>query len=613
MTAPAPRSLVAPPWLARAGLVAALLAFLGLGLWQSRTFMVWSEEMIVHAMPAADVLEPEPGPDGQPRFEPSCAGPGAPLLVHSASRPTLNLCLGGRAFPILIAPYFAGYFYWPAALLAPLHHDEAFALRALGMLLGVASILVTFRVVRRFAGVGAAVLAALATAVMPCFLLVHATLEHFETLPWVWLMIAVDLFAGCPGLAPRSRADAPITPSTRDPLPTRRLVLAAFVLGLTIAANAKSVIVIAALAALALRLGVPLRRIRLGQWARMLAVLLVPLLPMIALSFAPEVGYSDKGTGWWRTLFAHLLDPSWLWSSLKALIFLWADIATYFGHLVVAPPLQVPALILASAALLFVLADTARTLIRGKGCPVTAAMGLCLLVYLGMVTLLYDHFPSNFTPLHTVYAVSLAMAAARLARVAVDRLQAAWPAVLVGALALLPFASSSASMIRAMGDVRVHTNTHAERALLVELEAHAAKEGEGTPIFTADVMMAGVIDSLSGGRIRTMRAHDFFSACQPRARNPQAPACIEERWRMLLPFAVKRSARFTAPADWSRWGSEHLSYVPGLEAAAARLGYRVTLERTFATARGEPALSLYRIDAPGVAAPGQTQAMPPGP
>ena len=94
---------------------------------------------------------------------------------------------------------------------------------------------------------------------------------------------------------------------------------------------------------------------------------------------------------------------------------LWADIATYFGHLVVAPPLQVPALILASAALLFVLADTARTVIRGKGCPVTAAMGLCLLVYLAMVTLLYDHFPSNFTPLHTVYAVSLAMAAARLA------------------------------------------------------------------------------------------------------------------------------------------------------------------------------------------------------
>src|SRR3954469_23527425 len=103
------------PRLAQVSLLAALLLFAGLGLWQSRTFMVWSEEMIVHSMPAAQVLQPEPDAAGAPRLEPSCLGPSAPWIVRSASRPTLNLCAGGRAWSILIAPYFSGYFYWPFA------------------------------------------------------------------------------------------------------------------------------------------------------------------------------------------------------------------------------------------------------------------------------------------------------------------------------------------------------------------------------------------------------------------------------------------------------------------------------------------------------------------
>lgn len=600
MFAPDPLPRPPSPRLARLGLALALLLFAGLGFWQSRTFMVWSEEMIVHSMPAAEALKPEPDPNGAPQLEPSCRGRSAPWIVRSASRPTLNLCSGGRAWSILIAPYFSGYFYWPFALLAPLHHDNAFALRGLGMLLGVISILVTYAVVRRLAGEGAAVMTALATAVMPCFLLVHATLEHFETLPWIWMMGALLFFLGCPGLAPGAGARSPAPGDECADLPTRRLVLGALFLGFALAANLKSIVVVAALAALAARLGVSIRRVRKEQWAAIALAFLVPLAPMIALSFTPANGYSDKSSDWQRTLLAHLVDPRWLLSSARGLVLLGADVAYYFADFLDAPRLHWPAAAIVVAAIAFVIADAARTLIRGRGCPVTAACGVCLLAFALMVALLYDHFPSNFTPLHTVYAASVAMGTTRLARALVARARSSWPAVVAAAAVVLAFAWSSVDMIRSMADIHVHTNADAERALSGYLDARA---GERVPVFTADIMLAGVLDSLSNGRLETLRADELFSVCKPKKRNPEAPACVEDRWRKLLPFVVKGSARFVAPTDWSSWGSEHISYIPELERAAQDLGYRVALERTFATRRGVPVLSLYRIDAPAIEAP----------
>lgn len=565
---------------ARACLVLALLVFAGLGFWQSRTFMVWSEEMIVHAQPAAPVLQRALDSQGQPQLEPSCLGPDAPWLVHSSSRPTLNVCGLGRAWPLMIAPYFSGYLYWPFALLAPLHHDDPFTLRLLGMILGLLSIIATWVVVRRLAGETAAAFSALASAVMPCFLLVHATLEHFETFPWLCLMTALIVWIEVRGLSPKA---AP------SPLPTWRLVLGALFVGLALAANLKTVVLIIALGALALRLGVQLRRIELGQWARMGVALVLPLVPMIGLSFAPANGYSDKSSGWTHTLAEHLFNPQWLLSSARGLVLFWADVAYYFADFIEPPRLQVFAFAVAVASLGFVLIDTARTLIRGEGCPVTAGVGVILLGFTVMVALVYESFPSNFTPLHTVFAVSVGVTAARVAQAS----RRAWVTGAVGAAAIVPFAVSSVSMISSMADIKVHTNADAEQGLWSYLQAHGGGE---TPVVTADVMLASVLDSLSHGRLVTLRAHEFFSACQPMTRNPQAPACLEQRWRVFLPWAVKGAVRFVAPADWSRWGSGHLSYVPSLEAAAPPLGYRVTLEQTFATRLGVPALSLYRIE-----------------
>ena len=73
----------------------------------------------------------------------------------------------------------------------------------------------------------------------------------------------------------------------------------------------------------------------------MILVLAVPLLPMIALSFVPDIGYRDKSTGSWATFIAHLSDPRWVSSSARGLILMWADLAYYFGHLADAPRLHV--------------------------------------------------------------------------------------------------------------------------------------------------------------------------------------------------------------------------------------------------------------------------------
>jgi hypothetical protein len=155
-------------------------------------------------------------------------------------------------------------------------------------------------------------------------------------------------------------------------------------------------------------------------------------------------------------------------------------------------------------------------------------------------------------------------------------------------------------MIRATADIELHTNADAERALTAYLAGRVAKHA---PVITGDVMIAGVIDSLSDGVVETLRAHDYLAVCQPGREGGAGPGCVEDHWRALLPFAVKNTAWFVAPVDWSRWGSAHISYVPALEKVAPELGYRVTLERTFVTGRRVPVLSLYRIDAPVVGAP----------
>jgi hypothetical protein len=324
MSASKPSPAPAGRFIVWACLAAALLLFAGLGFWQSRTFMVWEEETMVYSAPGARVFGPEVGPDGQPWLEPSCADPGAPRLVLSASRPRLSACFAGRSWPLMIAPYFAGFFYWPFSLLAPLHHDNVLSLRVLAMSLGAISILLTYRVVSRLADRRSALLAALVTATTPCFIVSHATLVHFETMPWIWMMAAMLCFLRCRGLAP----GAPES----EPIPTSMVVLGSFFVGLAMVANFKAVFMIAPLFALALRLGVQIRRVSKQQWLLLGLAMIVALIPMIGVNLAPSGGYGDKSGNSLRALLQHILEPGRVLFAIRDLLLLWSNVAFYFGQ-----------------------------------------------------------------------------------------------------------------------------------------------------------------------------------------------------------------------------------------------------------------------------------------
>ena len=554
-------------------LALALAAFVALAWWQSDAFMVWDEETMVHSVPAPRVLATASGPDAPPRFEPSCAGPHAPTFVLSSGRPRLGLCARGRLWPLMIAPYFTGVFYWPFGLLAPLHHDNVLVLRKLALLLGVASLLLTHRLVRRFADTRTAAIVALATAVSPCFVFLHAVLVHFETLPWLWVAAALLVLA------------APPTP--------RRLAAGALLLGLAVLANLKTVVLLGPLAAVAWRLGARPPRLRASQWAAVLAAGLLPLLPMVVTYLLPSQGYGDKSSGWASALLAHLLYPERLLPSARDMVLWCSNIAYYFRGFVAHARLNVAALVLAALATAYVVADAARTLYRREGDVVTAACGAVLVAYVLMVALLYDDFPANYTPLHAVLGVSLGLAAARVHRLAarVHRL-AALPVVVA---LLAPFAWSSAQTVRTSREFFLRTNLRTERALVAHLRANPDPRAD---VLVVDPRLAGVVESLSDGAVPTIQGGNYLQGCRAREGNTaDAQACLQGRWRALLPL-TGRAWRVMIPLDAARWHSQQVSLEPSLLVAARALGYNLERERVFDTAGSLPALALYRVTPP---------------
>lgn len=581
MTAPMASTLPAPAsW---AALALALALYVGFAWRQSDAFMVWDEETMVHSVPAPRVLAGQPGPDGRPRLEPSCADARAPAFVLSSGRPRLGVCRGGRLWPLMIAPYFSGLFYWPFGLLAPLHHDNVFALRKFTLVLGALTLALTFLLVRRTAGHRAAALAALATGVSPCFVFTHAILVHFETLPWMWLTAAMLVLAGGASGAPAS---------------TRRLAAGGFLVGLAVLANLKTVALVAPLAFVAWRLDGRWRRVRPAQWAAAAGAAALPLLPMVAVYLMPSHGYGDKSSGWSRSLVSHLLQPQRLVPSARDLLLWWSNVAYYFREFVGQGRLNVASFSLAIAALGFVLVDGARTLWRREGDPVVAACGASIAAYLAMVALLYDSFPANFSPLHTVFGVSLAVAVER-ACAALDRRTGRPLAALPLALAaLVPFAWNTVQTAEASRNFRLRTNPRTERALVAYLRAHPAP---GVTVLTVDERMAGVVDSLSNGDLTTTQAGSYFQGCDPHTRNPGAEACLYGRWRALL--ATQGPLRPVIPLDSFSWRSGYVSLAPSLERAARDLGFTFAVERSFDTVGGRPAIALYRVTPGGRTAP----------
>ncbi|MEO7328933.1 MAG: hypothetical protein ABI193_10165 [Minicystis sp.] len=579
----------------------ALLAFLLLGLGMSERMMVFSEELMMLPTPAWRVLAKEPDASGHLRDEPACHDTPRPAYLLSAGRPTFSICVGTRNFPVMTAPQFSGLFLWPLALLQSLHHDDPFLLRKILLGLGALSIALAHRLAARFsaldpqpsAGPSLASLAAVGIAVSPCFVLISSIIQPFETLPWIWVLAALLVLRGCPELAPAGRnvnVVNNVTPSTA------RLAASAFFVGLSLLANVKAVFFLAPLLLLALRLGVRFDRIRRGQWACILAATLLPLVPMLLpIALDPSMSWAQgRGPDWKDRLLLNLHHPARIVDAVRDLVLLFSN----FGYYLVHDRLNPVSLVVAAVVCAFVAFDTVRTLVRRRGCVVTAACGTIMLSYVAVVTLLYTEFPANYTPLHGVYGVALGCAAHRLAkllRARVPRLAA----VTLAALIFVPFAWNSVQTMRSVEEIPFVTNAHAERDLARYLVEHP--EPRALPI-TINLLAGGVVDALTGQQVKSLQAHQWLGVCEAGEQRERTADCLYERWRALLQAEVSKSAlRVIFPTNLALVrrpaGLEDVQRRQ-LERAAADLRLDLRLEHTFTTPGGAPAALLFWIGPP---------------
>lgn len=566
------------PRLDRALLVVALAVFLALGAAMTRAMMVFSEELIMLPTNVGRVTASSPGPDGRLRFEVGCR-PGDLRVVLSGERPTLSLCVGARRFPIMAAPHFSGLFLWPIELFRFAHGDDPFAQRAMLLSLGALSIALTHRLVARLRGSRLAALSALGMAVSSCFVCLTSIVQNFETLPWVWLMAA--------GL---------LAVDAREPLDARgarRMVAAAACVGLSLLANVKAIFLLGPMALVAWRLGARVDALPTSLRRKMLVAAMVPLAPVLApLAIDPSMRWSQgRGSNWRADLASNLARPEKVLEAARDLALEWGDFGRYLTRGAVDP---LPT-IAAACVCAFVLVDTARTLRRGRGCPVTAACGVALATYLAVVTLLYAEFPANYTPLHAVFGVAVGCAVDRLDGWLRPRAPAlVRAAVAVAALAV--FALGTARSQGAMAEVAFVTNSHAERALVRHLVDHP--EPDGVTV-TVNLLSGGVLDAISRARVRTVQAHPWLGACEHRARGADASPCFHDRWTSLLTgLSGHGPVRVVMPASLAFVGRPPrvlAAQRAQLDLAARELGMSVRVERVFTTPAGVPAAVLLRV------------------
>lgn len=603
-TPPDPRDL--PPRVARALLGLALLLFGGLGSWQAATFPILSEELVMHPLPARAVLAAPPGPSLGVVTQPTCADPDAPRILVGAQRPFVSLCLDGRAYPILVAPYFAGYPYWPTELLRPWHGDDPLRLRQITLVIGLLSLLLTWRLAARVAGTRLATMGVLATAVSPLFVTVHASLAHHETLPWLMLVAGLLAFTGCRGLAPaRTEAGAGKGSGSgggqgdeEGRIPTGRLALGGLALGLAVAANVKTAFLVPPFALLALRLGVRWRRVRPLQWAAVLAAGAVPLLPFLwILALDPGTSLTQGRMAASGAILDHLADPAWLAARLRDVVVTVSSVRELLRADGVAR-LDVPGALLALGLLAFALARTVRTLVRPRGEVVTAAVGLYGLALGALGVLLYKEPPYNFSPLHVGYGFVAGAAIVRLAALLPRQVHRGAGLAAVAVAVMAPLAATTIRTATAWADLDLPINVVAEQEAAAHLQA-TAPDG---PVYTREMMLGGVVDALTGGKVATVQAHPYFTSCVEAGRVPGvAEQCMESHWRALLRARFwEGPVHVLLPTDVQAFGRPF----PGVEStmeqdalarAARGLGRDLQLVRTFATPSGTPVLVHYRV------------------
>lgn len=575
-----PRSGPAPR-LPRLLLVVGVVVFLVVGWFQTNSLGTWHEELSVYPSVGYRVLASNPH-DRALSWPARCGDAHGRRLIWSQSRPRLSLCLDGLSMPIMVESYFSGVFYWPTALAWPLHHGDAFRLRKLVLLTGVLGLLLAYLLVTRLRDEGTAAVVVLVTAVSSPFVYLNSLLVPYEVLPWMFLTVALLLLGPLPLTTNR-----------------RRVVLAGLAIGLGVLANVKMVLLVAPLAALVL--------FRRREWLRALGrrtigyaglAAAAACAPMWVFAFVdPQHGFGQQ-LGWrMATLVKHanpLLVPREVVNELT----FGADVGAYLtGHGVTHAALLLPG----ALATAWAVWHLGRWLIGRAADPLGVLTGAILTSYVFVSLLLYRQTPAaNYSPLNTVFGMTLggALAAAGRKLAASLRGKRAWrPGLLSLGLALPVMLCSTSVLFWRMKVARAMSmsiNAVAERRLQDYLLHHVR---DNPVIVSTTYNLAGVVESLSRGRLRAIQAHVVLHRClYRRAGNRNVDSCLEKQFRRILAVTGWKGVDVLAPVGKSMIDEpDSARIIPALERVAAANGFDATEIAHFDSATGAHILTLRRL------------------
>lgn len=564
---------------ARAVLVLALVAFVVQGEWLAGALPAWHEEVATHAAVPGTALFWE---HGELVEVTACSGDA--WLEFLDARPSLVLCAGGLAWPVLVASYSGGVAYWPLQILRPLHRGDPVALRRIGIGIGALAILVLFLLVERTGGSLRAALSAAVASVLPGVLVGHSVLVLFELGPPLLLMLA--------GLSLVSRADR-----EGPPTPRRASAVGALV-GLAILGNVKALVVFAPVALLSLRESAPLRRAPLRTWLAMLVPLLVVASPLgIAALLDPSGAFGDQIVHRLDVAARHLDAELFLREALNAIVYA-GDILFYFEILAGGDGALRPLTLTVSA--LALLHSTAALVgaLRGRPHdPVAAACGALQLTFIVFVWLAYEQTPAaNYAPISYAHAISVGCTL-----VTAGRLGARWmgqPWIGVGAAASIALISLVSNTYR-RGDPRVFVdisiNLTAERALGDYLTRHPPPE-----LITTSYNLGGLPTAMTG--MPATRLDTALHACHVE----HAPERCE-RDVVRATMLAHPDARYVVPLELGPIDEPPARRIAAtLGEVAEELEGRLVEEARFATSGGLDVLAVLRVEgivAPETAAP----------
>jgi len=520
------------------------------------------EELSVHPAPPSSELTIE---DGVGRTVDMCAGPSR--LVFTQGRPSLVLCAGGLAWPIMVMEYIGGVLYWPLQLLRPLHHGDPIALRRTALAVGIVTLGALFLLVERLGDSRRAAATVLVAAVLPLFVILHSLLILFETVPPLLIICAALIVA---------RRPDPSAP----PAPARAAAAAALV-GLAVLGNVKAAVLVIPLLAFSLFESPGLRRTSARAWYAAGVAAALAVSPMVIAALA------DPQHRFRHQVITRVVDASArLDPRLLALEFFYLPTMTVDPRYFLDGGLWPATLLVPAAALAY----SVRALIRAvRHLPhdrIAAACGALQLFYIVFVWLAYGQsIHANYGPLACAQAVSIGCAIAAVGRWMVQRGHS--PLLGFAAVGAITLASVVPNTYRRGNprDLEISNNLNAERALGEHL-----RYTPGGPVAVTSYNLAGIPDALTGNS--ALRLDVALASCQQQV---DTETC--ERGVFVAAIEAVPAARFLVPLRTTPMDEPPVRRVmTTIEDAARVLGARLREEARFETSRGVPVLALFVVD-----------------